>query len=208
MIDFENFPASGNPRLDAQLKFTALIDRMTAIKRRTLLIDRSRCENDAEHSWHIAVMALFFSEYAVEKVDVAHSVEMLLVHDLVEIYAGDTFAYDTVKLQDKAEREQQSADKLFSVLPAEQGLALRKLWEEFEANITPEAHYANCLDTVQPFLHNVLTGGHTWINSSPRPKRHQVEKRVSVCREFMPELYRWAMKNIEEAVAKKWLIEE
>lgn len=207
MEPFESFPISGNLRLDAQLKFAALIDRMTAIQRRTLLIDRSRCENDAEHSWHIAVMALLFSEYTTEKIDILHAVEMLLVHDLVEIYAGDTFAYDTVRYADKHERESAAADKLFAVLPAEQGEYIRHLWEEFEANQSASAHYANCLDTIQPFLHNVLTGGHTWINSTPRPRRHQVEKRVSVCKEFMPELYNWAMKQIAAAVDKGWLIE-
>ena len=207
MDNFEFFPTSGNLRLDAQLKFSAIIDRMTSIHRRTLLIDRSRCENDAEHSWHIAVMALIFAEYAAEKFDVSHSVEMLLVHDLVEIYAGDTFAYDTARYIDKHERECAAADKLFAELPAEQGRYIRELWEEFETNTTPEAHYANCLDTLQPFLHNVLTGGHTWINSTPRPRRHQVEKRVSVCKDFMPELYNWAMRQIAAAVEKKWLIE-
>ena len=201
-MDFErDFIATGNPRLDAQFRFAAEIDQMTSVLRRTLLLDRSRCENDAEHSWHIAVMALLFAEHAVEKVNVLHAVEMLLVHDLVEIYAGDTFAYDTAGYEDKALREQQAADKLFGLLPPEQNAYIRKLWEEFEQHATPEARYADCLDKIQPFFHNTLTGGHTWRNSTPRPKRHQVEKRISVCRDFMPEVYRWAMKNIEHAVA-------
>lgn len=88
----KNFLSSGNNRLDAQLRFSAEIDKMTSVYRRTLLIDGSRNENDAEHSWHIAVMAMLFAEYAIEKIDILHAVEMLLVHDLVEIYAGDTFA--------------------------------------------------------------------------------------------------------------------
>ena len=106
MTDFDRFHIpSGNARLDAQLKFTAVIDQMTGIFRKTLLVDRSRAENDAEHSWHIAVMALLFEEYAVEKVNTLHAVEMLLVHDLVEIYAGDTFAYDTEGNKTKVQRE-------------------------------------------------------------------------------------------------------
>ena len=117
---FKDLLKSGNSRLDMQLEFTAVIDKMTSIARRTLLIDRSRCENDAEHSWHIAVMALLFAEHAVEKVNVLHAVEMMLVHDLVEIYAGDTFAYDIKGYENKALREQAAADKLFTLLPPEQ----------------------------------------------------------------------------------------
>ena len=208
MENFENFPFSGHSRLDAQLQFSAIIDKMTSIRRRTMLIDRSRCENDAEHSWHTATMALLLHEHTSSDVALLHSVEMLLVHDLVEIYAGDTFAYDTEKLADKTEREKAAADKLFSILPPGQSGYIRSLWEEFEANETPEANYANCLDTIQPFLHNLLTGGHTWVNSTPRPLRHQVEKRLSVCKEFMPKLYNWAMEQIANAVKNGWLLEE
>ena len=199
---------SGNIRLDMQLQFTAVIDRMTGIARRTLLLDRSRCENDAEHSWHIAVMAMLFAEHAVVEVNVLHAVEMMLVHDLVEIYAGDTFAYDTAGYADKAIREQAAADKLFAILPPEQGSYIRQLWTEFESCSTPEARYADCLDKIQPFLHNTLTEGHTWQHSSPRPTREQVEKRISVCKDFMPELYAWAMKNIDNAIKQGWLINQ
>lgn len=207
-MDWQNdFISSGNLRLDAQLKFTAEIDKMTSILRRTLLLDRSRRENDAEHSWHIAVMALLFAEHAVEKVNILHAVEMMLVHDLVEIYAGDTFAYDTAGYQDKALREQAAADKLFSMLPPEQHSYIRSLWNEFEAHTTADARYADCLDKIQPFFHNTLTNGHTWLNSTPRPTREQVEKRISVCKEFMPEVYNWALRNIENAVRRGWLID-
>lgn len=133
-MDFDDiFISSGNIRLDAQLKFTAEIDKMTSVLRRTLLIDRSRRENDAEHSWHISVMALIFAEYATEKVNVLHAVEMMLVHDLVEIYAGDTFAYDVKGYENKAQRENEAADRLFSILPEEQGKYIRQLWLEFDA---------------------------------------------------------------------------
>lgn len=202
-----DFISSGDPRLDEQLRFTAEIDKMTSVLRRTLLLDGSRCENDAEHSWHISVMALLFAEHAVEKVNVLHAVEMMLVHDLVEIYAGDTFAYDQAGYNDKAAREQAAADKLFAMLPAEQGKYIRSLWEEFEAHTTADSRYADCLDKLQPFFHNTLTNGHTWLNSTPRPRACQVEARISVCKDFMPTVYDWAMKNIHNAIAKGWLLE-
>ena len=204
---FKDFLSSGNLRLDQLLRFTAQIDKMTSVLRRNLLIDRSRRENDAEHSWHISVMALLFQEFAVQKVDPLHAVEMLLVHDLVEIYAGDTFAYDVAGYETKAQREQDAADKLFQQLPPEQQQYIRNLWEEFEARSTPDARYADCLDKLQPFLHNTLTEGHTWKATDIVTRRHQVEKRMSALRDFMPEIHRWVEKNIENAVAKKWLKE-
>ena len=133
------FIRSGNQNLDKILLFTSEIDKMTSILRRTILLDRSRRENDAEHSWHIAVMALVFQDYAVEKPNVLHSVEMMLVHDLVEIYAGDTFAYDIAGNVSKAERELAAADKLYALLPQEHSTRLRALWEEFDAAQTTDA---------------------------------------------------------------------
>ena len=209
-MDIEQFPvSSGNARLDAQLKFTAEIDKMTAVCRKTLLLDRSRAENDAEHSWHIAVMALLFEEYAVEKVNVLHAVEMLIVHDLVEIYAGDTFAYDEAGNQTKAAREEAAAEKLFSILPCEQGKKIRALWEEFDAHLTPDARYADCLDKLQPYFHNILTEGFTWRNAiaGKRTTKKQVEQRMSPLKEFMPEVYKWVASSMNEAVSKGWLKE-
>ena len=203
----EDFISSGSLRLDQLLKFSITIDKMTSVLRRNLLIDRSRRENDAEHSWHISVMALVFAEFAVEKVDPLHAVEMLLVHDLVEIYAGDTFAYDVEGYKNKAEREKKAADKLFSTLPAEQENHIRSLWREFEARSTPDARYADCLDKLQPFLHNTMTEGHTWRAEDIRTVRAQVEQRMSALRSFMPEVHRWVVKNIENAVSRGWLKE-
>jgi putative hydrolase of HD superfamily len=208
MTDFDSFHIpSGNARLDAQLKFTAVIDQMTGIFRKTLLVDRSRAENDAEHSWHIAVMALLFEEYAVEKVNTLHAVEMLLVHDLVEIYAGDTFAYDIEGNKTKAQRENAAAEKLFSILPPEQGAKIRALWEEFDAHATPDARYADCLDKLQPYFHNILTEGFTWRNAiaGKRTTRQQVEQRMSPLKDFMPEVYKWVKKSMDEAVKNNWL---
>ena len=202
-MPIQDFMESKNVRLDQQLRFTAEIDKMTSILRRTMLIDGSRRENDAEHSWHITVMALLFAEYASEPVDVSRVVKMCVVHDLIEIYAGDTFAYDVSGNQDKAERETAAADKLFALLPAEQGAEIRALWEEFDAMQTPDAKYAACMDRLQPFLHNTLTDGHTWVEG--KTCRTQVEKRMAVIKEFMPEVYKWVEKNIDNAIEKGWL---
>ena len=202
-MGIEDFIGSGNERLDQQLRFTAEIDKMTDILRQTLLINKSRRENDAEHSWHIAVMAMLFLEYASEPVDVGRAVQMCVVHDIVEIEAGDTFAYDTQGNIDKADREKEAADKLFSMLPEDQGKRIRGLWEEFDAMETADAKYAACMDRIQPFFHNTLTDGHTWGNG--KVKRESVEKRMAVVKEFMPEVYKWAVANMDSAVAKGWI---
>lgn len=208
MDAMKDFISSGNIRLDSQLRFTAEIDRMSSVLRRTLLIDRSRRENDAEHSWHIAVMAMLFEEYAIRKVNTLHAVEMMLVHDLVEIYAGDTFAYDVKGYASKAAREKDAADKLFSMLPEEQGTYIRKLWEEFDAAESDDAKYANCLDRLQPFFHNMLTEGHTWRNSDYPTNSISVKKRMAIVGEFMPEIHSWIEKNLDFAIANKWLKEK
>ncbi|MCR5474470.1 MAG: HD domain-containing protein [Lachnospiraceae bacterium] len=194
---------SGDPRLDEQLHFTALIDRMCKVSRRNLLVDGSRRENDAEHSWHIGVMALIFSEYAAQKPDIGRTVQMCMVHDLVEIYAGDTFAYDEKGNSNKTEREEAAADRLFSQLPEEQGRMIRDLWMEFDAMETVDARYAACLDRLQPFLHNTLTEGHTWKESGTF--RSAVEKRMKPVKEFMPRIYGWMEMNMDIAVEKGWL---
>ncbi len=203
MLSIDNFLSSNNMRLDQQLKFTAEIDKMTSILRRTVLIDQSRRENDAEHSWHIAVMAMLFSEYAKETVDIGRVVKMCVVHDLVEIYAGDTFAYDTAGNKDKEEREKKAADKLFGELPEEQGNMIRELWEEFDKMETSDAKYAACMDRLQPFLHNTLTAGHTWAEGETN--RSSVEKRMEIIRDFMPEVYKWIEANLDRAVERGWL---
>ena len=203
-MGMDDFISSGMDRLDKQLTFTAEIDKMTSILRRTMLIDNSRRENDAEHSWHIAVMAMLFEEYATAPVDIGKVVRMCVVHDLIEIYAGDTFAYDVAGNLDKAEREEKAADKLFALLPEEQGAYIRALWEEFDAMETADAKYAACLDRIQPFFHNTLTEGHTWVESGTTD-RAAVEKRMSIVKEFMPKVYPWVEKNIENAIAKGWL---
>ena len=202
-MGINDFLKRGNERLDKQLLFTAEIDRMTDVLRRTLLINKSRRENDAEHSWHIAVMAMLFSEYAPEPVDIGRVVQMCVIHDIVEIDAGDTFAFDEKGNAGKAEREKEAADRLFAKLPPDQGNMIRSLWEEFDAMETADAKFAACMDRLQPFLHNTLTDGHTWGNG--KVNRAAVEKRMAVIKEFMPEVYEWAVMNMDNAIEKGWM---
>lgn len=149
-------------RLRQQLAFLAEVDRLKTVLRRNTLIDGSRRENSAEHSWHISLMALVLAEYANEPIDVFRVVQMLLIHDVVEIDAGDTFTYDPAANADKAEREQAAADRLFALLPPDQAASFRALWDEFEAAETPEAKFAQALDRLQPVFLNYLCNGGTW----------------------------------------------
>ena len=139
-------------RLQRQLEFVVEIDKAKSILRNSLVIESGRRENDAEHAWHVALMALVLAEYAPAEIDIGRVVAMLLVHDLVEIDAGDTFVYDTAARELKAEKERAAADRIFSLLPAEQADALRARWEEFEARQTPDAKFAAALDRLQPLL--------------------------------------------------------
>lgn len=149
-------------RLTQQIAFILEIDQAKRILRQTHLLDLSRRENDAEHSWHLAVMAMVLAEHANEPVDLGKVIEMLLVHDIVEIDAGDTFAYGENGYDDKEEREQRAADRIFGLLPPDQGARFRQLWEEFEARKSPEAKFAAALDRLQPMMHNFFTEGSTW----------------------------------------------
>src|SRR5262249_50705513 len=146
-------------RLARQIAFIIEIDKAKQVLRQTLLMDGSRLENDAEHSWHLAVMALLLAEYAGEAVDLLRVLKMVLIHDLVEIDAGDTFVYDVEALATRREREERAADRIFGLLPADVEEEFRALWEEFEAQATPEARFAAALDRLQPLLHNYHTGG-------------------------------------------------
>jgi len=143
-------------------QFIREIDQEKFIERQTYLTDGARKENDAEHAWHMAVMAVLLSGYANETIDVLKTVTMLLIHDLVEIDAGDTYAYDEEGKTTKAQREKKCADRLFSILPSEQGEYLRNLWEEFEKNETPEAKFSHAMDHLQPLMLNDATGGRSW----------------------------------------------
>lgn len=173
-------------KIQNQIKFAITIDEMKNIFRRNLLADGSRRENDAEHSWHLAMLAMILEEYSAEKIDIERVLKIALVHDLIEVYAGDTFAYDAKGNEDKHEREVQAADKLFGMLDPVQGAEIRALWDEFEAMETAESRYANAIDRIQPLILNYLTDGHTWkmgVTSA------QIYKRMDIIRTATPELW-------------------
>ena len=149
-------------KLEKQLDFIREIDKEKEIFRQTYLADASRKENDAEHAWHMAIMTMLLSEYANEKIDVLKTVGMLLIHDIVEIDAGDTYAYDEAGKATQHEREQKAAERMYGLLPKEQGEPLLELWEEFEAQQTPEARFARTMDNIQPMMLNDYTSGKAW----------------------------------------------
>lgn len=193
-------------RLRRQVEFLAEIDKLKHVRRQTILMDKSRKENSAEHSWHIAVMALFLLEHARDRdLDELRILKMLLIHDLVEIDAGDTFCYDIEGMKDKDVREQLAADRLFNLLPPDQARECRALWDEFEASQTPEARFANALDRVQPMLHNYLTEGESW-------REHSVTKTMVIERNGPIEhgsqvLWDYICGLVDDAVARGMLPE-
>jgi putative hydrolase of HD superfamily len=191
-------------RLKKQIEFIRELDKLKQIYRRTYLLDSSRTENDAEHSWHIAVMALLLSEYATHQyLDLFRVVKMLLIHDIVEIDAGDTYLYDEQASQSKAQREQEAADRLFHLLPEDQATAFRMLWEEFEQRATPEAKFAASLDRFQPLLHNYLTEGKAWKKHGVTSDR--VIQRCQHIQDGAPTLWAYAETLIQQAVAQGFL---
>ncbi len=193
-------------RLKQQLAFLAEIDKMKSIARMNILIDRSRQEDDAGHSWHMAMCALVLFEHAKEPdLDLLKILKMCLVHDLVEIYAGDTYCYDQVGNQSKAEREQASADRLFAQLPLEQGSEFRALWEEFDAMETKEGMYAAAVDRFQPFLLNYHTDGHTWQFADV--KVENLLWRLDPVQYALPALWKTLMEMIEDCKRRNLISE-
>jgi putative hydrolase of HD superfamily len=193
-------------RFEKQLSFLTEIDKMKTVLRQTMLIDKSRQETDAEHSWHFAVTAITLYEYAADPgVDINRVVRMALLHDLVEIYAGDTFAYDAKGNQSKEKREKDAADRLFSLLPEEQGAEYRALWEEFDAMETPDALYASAIDRLQPFINNSMTQGYTWVKHGV--KKESVLKRMAPIRAALPALWGFVEQVIADACEKGYLKE-
>jgi putative hydrolase of HD superfamily len=193
-----------NERLLKQIEFIVEIDKVKQVFRQNVVIGTSRNENDAEHSWHLAVMAILLSEYAVEKeIDVLRVVKMVLIHDLVEIDAGDTFCYDEKGYEDKEEREQRAAKRLFNILPSDQAQEIRELWREFEELKTPEARFAACLDRIQPLILNYNTNGHTW--KKPGVTSEKVLKRNELLQENAPLLWEYVRQVIEDSIQKGYL---
>ena len=162
-------------RLKKQMEFILEVDKIKFIGRQTYLSDGERKENDAEHSWHLALMTALLSEHANEKIDVRKTMLMVLVHDIVEIDAGDTYAYDAAGNATKRERVLKAAKRIFHLLPEDQAEELFQLWEEFEACETPEAKFAHSMDNIQPIMLNDATGGKAWREH--QVKKSQVEKR-------------------------------
>lgn len=190
-------------RLEKQIRFIIEIDRLKTIQRRTYLINEHRNENTAEHSWHIAVMAMILAEYSNESIDLAKVLKMALIHDIVEIDAGDTFVYDTVGSLDKADRERVAADRIFNILPADQAGEMRALWDEFETRETAEAKFAATMDRFIPQLHNYHTEGGSWKEHAITHDR--VVTRNQTMTEGSEELWEWTQKMLEDAVSKGYL---
>ena len=183
-------------RLEQQLKFIVEIDKVKNIFRQTYLADGERKENDAEHSWHIALMAYLLREYSEEPVDVPKVMLMVLIHDLVEIDAGDTYAYDSEGAKTKREREVKAAERIFGILPEDQGAYLRELWDEFEEYETADAKYAHLLDNFQPLLLNDASNGKSW-------KEHVVQKEQIYKRnERIPETSEQVWKKMQDIIQK------
>ena len=198
-------PPSGSAisRLSRQIEFSLEIDKLKRVLRQTVLLDSSRRENVAEHSWHIAVMAGLLREYAVEPVDIDHAVRMLLVHDLVEIDAGDVMIYDRSRREEMKQCEEEAARRIFGILPADQAKEMRLLWDEYEARETPEAHFAFALDRIQPLLHNLNTQGLMWRKHGiSRDQVVEVNRPINAA---APALWEYVSALIDEAAAKGYL---
>ena len=191
--------------LAQQIAFVIEIDKLKTILRQTPLMDDSRRENSAEHSWHLAVMALTLGEYAEPGTDLAQVVKMVLVHDIVEIDAGDTFAYDTQGYTDKNEREERAANRIFGLLPDAQRDEIMALWHEFEAISTPEARFANALDRLEPLLGNYTTGGGSWKKAGVTLAK--VQKRMEPIANVSAALGAYVQQILSESVAKGYLRE-
>jgi len=193
----------GNDPLARQIQFLLEIDRLKQITRRTLIADGSRRENDAEHSWHLALFAVVLAEHGPAELDLARVIKMVLVHDLVEIDAGDTYCYDPAACATQRDREVAAAERIFALLPADQGIELRALWEEFEAKETAESRFAAALDRLQPVLLNYHTQGRAWLEHGVT--RAQVIERNRHIAAGAPRLWKYALALIDDAVEKGYL---
>ncbi|MEE1190739.1 MAG: HD domain-containing protein [Blautia sp.] len=193
-------------RLKKQMDFLLEVDKLKFINRQTYLSNGERKENDAEHSWHLALMAVLLQEYSNENIDITKVITMVLIHDLVEIDAGDTYAYDAAGNQSKREREVRAADRIFNILPEDQAEKFRALWEEFEAYQTPEAKFAHVCDNMQPFMLNHATGGRSWREHSV--KKSQVLNRNRYLEDGSKTMKQYFDEIIEEHVKEGNLKDE
>jgi putative hydrolase of HD superfamily len=193
-----------NQNLEKQLALVIELDKLKSVLRRTRVKSaQAREENSAEHSWHVALMALLLEEHANQPVDIARVVKMLLIHDVVEIDAGDTFVYDTVALESQAENELKAAKRLFAMLPEQQGNELLKLWLEFEAAQSDDARFAKALDRIIPMLLNYHNDGQSWQEHGVRKEQViAINQRIEQGSET---LWQYAQHIIEQAVQSGWL---
>lgn len=188
-----------------RFSFILEADKLKTIGRRTLLSDGSRFENSAEHSWHAALTALvFFDQAFVKDMDLERILKMLLVHDMVEIDAGDTFCYSAQQRRTQVKREQKAAERIFGLLPEAQARTLRQLWQEFDAMETPEARFANAVDRLQPLLQAVRTQGRTWRQYGIR--KEQALQRMQPIRTALPQLWGYVLEMIDNAAEAGWLV--
>ena len=191
-------------RLEQQINFIIEVDKLKSIIRQNYLTDGSRKEDDADHSWHLALMCAILGEHSNEKIDIVKTMTMVLIHDIVEIDAGDTYAYDAEANVSKRERELAAAERIFNLLPEDQANQMRALWDEFEEDLTPEAKFASALDRVQPSLLNAASDGKSW-------KEHevtfsQVMKRNEVTHEGSEVLWEYQYNMLKQQVEKGNLI--
>ena len=195
-----------NEHLQRQISFLAEIDELKQILRQTVLLKDLRQENDAEHSWHLAMMVILLSEYSNDvKFDVLRTVKMVLIHDIVEIDAGDTFCYDVHDREQKVAKEREAANRIFGMLPGNQADEFRLLWEEFEEMETPEARFAAAVDRLQPLLLNFNTRGHAWRKHGVT--RSQVIERNMHIEKGSVELWDFAKQLIDDSVRKGYLLD-
>ena len=193
-------------RIDRQFDFIREIDKEKFITRQTFLSDAKRRENDAEHAWHMAIMTLLLSEYANEEIDVLRVLSMLLIHDLVEIDAGDTYAYDEDGKKTQRQRELTAADRIFGLLPSDQAGYMRGLWDEFEERKTPEAKFARTLDNIQPAMLNNASGGRSWEEKGVH--LNQILKRNENTKDGSETLWDYAYNNFIKPNVEKGKIKE
>jgi putative hydrolases of HD superfamily len=192
-------------RLEQQLRFLVELDKAKTVFRQSYLTDGSRKENDGEHMWHLALFVLVLAEHAAEPIDLGKVLQMVLVHDIVEIDAGDTYIYDEVAKATQAARESAAADRLYGLLPPDQGAQLRAVWEEFEARETAESRFAAAVDRLQPLLLNLATEGRAWREHGMTADRvRQVNEKIAL---GSPALWDHVRRLLDDAVDKGYLPE-
>ena len=193
-------------RIDKQFEFLLEADKEKFIQRKTLKSDGETFENDAEHAWHMAIMCLLLGEYANEDIDLLKTISMILIHDIVEIDAGDTYAYDDEGKKSQRERELKAADRLFGLLPDDQGKKSRALWEEFEEGKTAEARFAHTMDNVQPAMLNNSTDGKRWAKN--KVKLSQILERNKNTADGSKTLWEYSFNNFISPNVEKGRIEK